>query len=471
MVAFLLTKDKFSFMEFRIEKDSMGEVKVPANALYGAQTQRAIDNFPISNKSMPKRFIRALAQVKFACARANNQLDLLDETKLNAISQAVEAVLNGGYDNQFPIDVFQTGSATSTNMNMNEVLAKLAENLAGTKVHPNDDINMSQSSNDVIPTTLHVSSAIAVHELLIPALDGLIASLDKREKELAGIIKTGRTHLMDAMPISFSQEIAAWKQQIIDNKTRILQTLERILLLPQGGTAVGTGINADPKFSALFCEAISTITGLQFKPMPNLFVGLSSQDSALELSGQLNVLSASLMKIANDLRWMNSGPLAGLSEIELPALQPGSSIMPGKVNPVISEAVMMVCAQISGNHMAITIGAQSGNFQLNVMLPMIADNLLSSIQIAAGAATQLASQAIDGFKVNQAQLTKSLEVNPILVTALNRVVGYEKGAAIAKRAYETKRPVLEVALEMTDLDEQTLKTYLDPAKLTLGGNP
>jgi fumarate hydratase class II len=455
----------------RIEKDSMGSLEVPIDALYGAQTQRAINNFPISGIPMPQAFIKALCYVKFACSSSNNELGLLSNEKAAAIQTAAKEVIQGHYLEQFPIDVFQTGSGTSTNMNANEVLASLAKQLTGVEIHPNDDINMSQSSNDVIPTAIHVAAAIALEEALLPALQHLAVTIEDRENELSHIIKTGRTHLMDAMPIKMSQELSSWRVQITDNISRLSETRKRIQRLPQGGTAVGTGINADPEFGRLVSANLATITAIKFEPMENLFVGLSSQDTALELSGQLNVLAASLMKISNDLRWMNSGPLAGLGEIQLPALQPGSSIMPGKVNPVIPEAVAMVAAQIMGNHTAITVGAQSGTFQLNVMLPMIALNLLQSIEIAANASVQLADLAIKGFTVNQTNLQKTLDVNPILVTALNTVVGYEKGAAIAKEAYRSGKPVLDVALEMTDLDEATLKQYLDPALLTEGGNP
>jgi fumarate hydratase class II len=455
----------------RIEKDSMGSLEVPIDALYGAQTQRAINNFPISGIPMPESFIHALCYVKFACASSNQALGFLSNEKADAIQTAAKEVIQGDFLAQFPIDVFQTGSGTSTNMNANEVLARLAKQLTGQEVHPNDDINMSQSSNDVIPTTIHVAAAIALEEALLPALVHLAETIEEREKELAHVIKTGRTHLMDAMPVKMSQELSSWRVQITDNICRLKETQKRIQKLPQGGTAVGTGINADPDFGRLVAANLATITAVEFEPMENLFVGLSSQDTSLELSGQLNVLAASLMKIANDLRWMNSGPLAGLGEIQLPALQPGSSIMPGKVNPVIPEAVAMVAAQIMGNHTAITVGAQSGTFQLNVMLPMIALNLLQSIEIAANASVQLADLAIKGFTVNEANLQKALDVNPILVTALNTVVGYEKGAAIAKEAYRSGKPVLEVALEMTDLDEATLKHYLNPALLTEGGNP
>ncbi len=457
--------------ETRLEKDSMGTLEVPSNALYGAQTQRAINNFPISNTPMPSTFIKALCYVKQACAESNQQLGLLSDDKTKAIQAATQAVIQGDYSQHFPIDVFQTGSGTSTNMNANEVLATLAKQLTGIDTHPNDDLNMSQSSNDVIPTAIHVAANIALTQHLLPALTHLTDTISSREKELEHIVKTGRTHLMDAMPIKLSQELACWRAQINDNIQRLKDTQKRLQKLPQGATAVGTGINADSQFGSLVSKQLSKMTDLSFEPMDNLFVGLSSQDTALELSGQLNVLAASLMKIANDLRWMNSGPLAGLGEIQLPALQPGSSIMPGKVNPVIPEAVCMVAAQIMGNHTTITIGAQSGSFQLNVMLPVVALNLLQSIEIASTASTQLANLAIKGFTVNEENLQKTLGANPILVTALNTVVGYEKGAAIAKEAYKSGRPVLEVALEMTDLDEETLKNYLNPERLTEGGNP
>lgn len=457
--------------ETRIEKDSMGSLEVPSQALYGAQTQRAINNFPISGIPMPKTFIQALCYVKFACSDSNKELGLLSREKAEAIQTAAKEVIHGDFYDHFPIDIFQTGSGTSTNMNANEVLATLTKQLTGVDVHPNDDLNMSQSSNDVIPTAMHVAASIAVEENLIPALQHLVDIISDRQKELADVVKTGRTHLMDAMPIKLSQEMGAWKAQITDNITRLKETQKRIQKLPQGGTAVGTGVNADPEFGRLVAANLATITAIDFEQMDNLYIGLSSQDTALELSGQLNVIAASLMKIANDLRWMNSGPLAGLGEIQLPALQPGSSIMPGKVNPVIPEAVAMVAAQIMGNHTAITVGAQSGNFQLNVMFPMVAHNLLQSIEIASNASIQLADLAIKGFTVNNEHIQKALGVNPILVTALNTVVGYEKGAAIAKEAYASGRPVLEVALEMTDLDEVTLKQYLNPSLLTEGGNP
>ena len=453
----------------RIEHDSMGELAVPADALYGAQTQRAVQNFPISGLRMPASFIHALGLVKAAAARANKALGHLDAARAKAIVKAAGHVAKGEVDAHFPIDVFQTGSGTSTNMNANEVIAHLANANGKVQVHPNDHVNMGQSSNDVIPTTIQVSAWLDVNHRLLPALVHLRETIEKRAKELARVVKTGRTHLMDAMPITFGQELNAWAAQIRSAEARLADTGKRIRRLPQGGTAVGTGINADPRFGKQFVAELSELTDLRFESAPNLFEGIASQDPAVELSGQLNTLAVSLMKIANDLRWMNSGPLAGLAEIELPALQPGSSIMPGKVNPVIPEAVAMVCAQVMGNHTTITVGGQSGNFQLNVMLPVIALNLLQSIEILANAAVQLADTAIAGFTVRQDHVAQTVARNPILVTALNPVIGYEKGAATAKQAYKEGRPILEVALETTGLSEKELKTLLDPAALTKGG--
>ncbi|MDH5444935.1 MAG: class II fumarate hydratase [Gammaproteobacteria bacterium] len=455
--------------KFRTERDSMGELQVPADALYGAQTQRAVNNFPISGIPMSRSFIRALGLVKGACAAANYRLDLLDEKLGAAIQDAAEAVAEGQYDDHFPIDVFQTGSGTSTNMNANEVIAHIASDNSGEKIHPNDHVNMSQSSNDVIPTTIHVSAYLEIEEKLLPALNHLTSTIEKRAEELKDITKTGRTHLMDAMPVTFGQELNAWATQIRQCMYRIQAGLTRLRALPQGGTAVGTGINAHPEFGERFAAAIKARTGIAFTPMDNKFVGLASQDVAVEMSGQLKTLAVALMKISNDLRWMNSGPLAGLGEIALPALQPGSSIMPGKVNPVIPEAVAMACAQVIGNDTTITIGAQSGNFQLNVMLPVIAYNLLQSIELLANGARTLADLAIEGFTVNQESIKSALDKNPILITALNRVIGYEKGAAIAKKAYAEGRAVIEVAKEETGMSEKELKELLDPARLTQGG--
>ncbi len=454
--------------QYRTEKDSMGELRVPADALYGAQTQRAVDNFPISGLGMPRAFIRALGLVKYACAETNRKLGLLDAERADAIKQAALQVAAGEYDDQFPIDVFQTGSGTSTNMNANEVIAHLAEQ-KGCPVHPNDHVNMSQSSNDVIPTVIHVSAALEIHEQLLPALQHLADSIEAKANTLKDVVKTGRTHLMDAVPLTLQQELNTWRDQISDGMQRLQSGLPRLQALPQGGTAVGTGINAHPEFGKGVAAELKNRTNIDFTAMSNPFVGLAGQDTAVEISGQLKTIAVSIMKIANDLRWMNSGPLAGIAEIELPALQPGSSIMPGKINPVIPEAAAMVSAQVIGNDATITIGGQSGNFQLNVMLPVIAYNLLQSIQLLGNISRLMADRAIAGFKVNEQRIKAALDRNPILVTALNRVIGYEQGAAIAKRAYQENQPVLEVAREMTDLSEQELKKLLDPAELTKGG--
>ncbi|MGH8207604.1 MAG: class II fumarate hydratase, partial [Steroidobacteraceae bacterium] len=363
---------------------------------------------------------------------------------------------------------FQTGSGTSTNMNANEVIAHLAAR-GGAKIHPNDHVNMSQSSNDVIPTAIHVSAVLMLHEELLPALAHLTGVLRAKEVEVGGIVKTGRTHLMDATPVTLAQELSGWRAQIENGAARLSACEPRLLRLAQGGTAVGTGINAHPDFGATFCTELERLTGIDFQPNPNYFEALSSQDAAVELSGQLKVIAVSLTKIANDLRWMNSGPLAGLGEIALPALQPGSSIMPGKVNPVIPEATVMVAAQVIGHDATITLAGQAGNFQLNVMLPVIAYNLLESIRLLANVARLLGDRAIAGFSVNQARLAEALERNPILVTALNPLIGYEKGAAIAKKAYAEGRPIREVAAEMTGLPREQLDQLLDPGALTRGG--
>ena len=458
-------KDK----EIRIEKDSMGELEVPADALWGAQTQRAVNNFPISGLTMPRQFIAALGLVKWAAAGANAELGLIQSDVAVAIQKAALAVSEGDYDAHFPIDIFQTGSGTSSNMNANEVISHLASADLGKEVHPNDHVNMSQSSNDVIPTCVHVSAALAIQDQLLPALEHLSKALESKADETRAIVKTGRTHLMDAMPVTMGQELDGWRSQIDHASERLADTMKRLTGLAQGGTAVGTGINAHPKFGPKVAILLSERTGVPFKPADNLFESLSSQDAAVETSAQLRVLAVSLTKIANDLRWMNAGPLAGIGEIALPALQPGSSIMPGKVNPVIPEAVAMVCAQVIGNDLTITIGGQSGNFQLNVMLPVVVYNLIQSIEILATASVCLADKAIAGFTVNIDNINRVLGRNPILVTALNPVIGYEKGAAVAKKAYKEGRSVKDVAREMTDLTDEELDRLLDPASLTEGG--
>lgn len=454
---------------YRIEKDSMGELQVPEEALWGAQTQRAVDNFPISGLAMPRQFIAALGLVKWAAAGANSELGLLKSDIAAAIQQAALAVSEGEHDQHFPIDVFQTGSGTSSNMNANEVISRLATESMGADVHPNDHVNMSQSSNDVIPTCVHVSAAIAIHSKLLPALEHLSKVLEAKANETRDVVKTGRTHLMDAMPVTLGQELGGWRAQIDHGAERLADTMKRLVALAQGGTAVGTGINAHSRFGEKVAVLLSEKTGIPFTSAASKFEGLSSQDAAVEVSGQLRVLAVSLTKISNDLRWMNSGPLAGIGEIELPALQPGSSMMPGKVNPVIPEAVAMVCAQVIGNDATIAMGGQAGNFQLNVMLPVVAYNLLQSIELLANASICLADKAIAGFTVNTDNINRALDRNPILVTALNPVIGYEKGAAVAKAAYEQGRPIKEVAREMTDLTDEELDRLLDPAELTEGG--
>lgn len=454
--------------ETRTERDTMGELDVPSDALWGAQTQRAVNNFPISGITIPVPLIRALGLIKSAAATVNHDLGLLDNDITEAIVAAAGKVSGGEVDAHFPIDIFQTGSGTSSNMNANEVIAHIAAQ-QGVNVHPNDHVNMGQSSNDVIPTSIQVSACLETSETLLPALRHLQKVLDVKSDELKEITKTGRTHLMDAMPVTFGQELACWSQQINSNIDRIESALQRLKQLPQGGSAVGTGINTHPEFGQRIAVALSASTGFEFASAENLFEGISSQDAAVELSGQLKTLACSLMKISNDLRLMNSGPLAGIGEIALPALQPGSSIMPGKVNPVIPEAVCMVCAQVIGNDSAITLGGQSGNFQLNVMLPMIAHNLLQSIGILAAASRLLADSAIKGFVVNAGAINSVLERNPILVTALNPVIGYEAGAAIAKQAYKEGRSIRDVAKETTGLSDEELECLLDPFELTRGG--
>jgi fumarate hydratase, class II len=442
---------------------------VPASALWGAQTQRAVQNFPATGLRMPRAFIRALGLIKHASAGANAELGDLPRDLAAAIQAAALDVASGRYDDQFPVDVFQTGSGTSSNMNANEVIATLATRSLPHAVHPNDHVNMSQSSNDVVPTAIHVAASLLLHEELLPALERLRTVLGQRAAEFGQVVKTGRTHLMDAMPITLAQELAGWQAQIDKAAARLRSVTPRLFQLAQGGTAVGTGINARPEFGATFARCLAASTGLGFRPSDNYFEALSSQDTAVELSGQLKVLSVSLMKISNDLRWMNSGPLAGLSEIALPALQPGSSIMPGKVNPVVPESVAMMAAQVIGNDATIAIAAASGNFQLNVMLPVIAHNLLQSVELLGIGSRNLADHALAGFTVNHARLDEALARNPILVTALNPVIGYEKGAAIAKKAYAEGRPVLDVAAEMTDLSVDELRRLLDPKTLTGGG--
>jgi fumarate hydratase, class II len=452
---------------FRIEHDTMGEVQVPLSSLYGAQTQRAIENFPISGLQLPAQFINCIAHIKKAAAQTNLQLGLLEAEVAQSIIRASEEIIANKYPDQFPVDVFQTGSGTSTNMNVNEVIARLASEYSGKKIHANDHVNMSQSSNDTIPSAIHISAALALTQQLFPALNRLHKGLHDKAEQLKGVVKSGRTHLMDALPITFGQEIGGWANQIESNYYRLQAALPQLLMLAQGGTAVGTGVNAHPTFATEFSKKLSENIGIAFSPGDNLFSLISTQDTAVATSGQLKTLAVSLMKISNDLRWMNSGPLTGIAEITLPALQPGSSIMPGKVNPVVPEAVCMVCAQVMGNDLSITIAGQSGNFQLNTMLPLIAYNLLQSIQLLSNACHLLNTNVIANFTVNASHVHQSLARNPMLVTALNGIVGYEKSAEIAKKAYQNNRAIIDVAVEETQLSREALERLLDP-KLLIG---
>ena len=462
-------------MKYRIEKDSLGDVKVPRKALWGAQTQRAVENFPISGIKMDfpftKSFVSSLGLIKDAAAQANFRLKLISTKKSKAISRAAKEVWKEKHHHEFPIDVFQTGSGTSSNMNANEVIANLATKFAKVKISPNDDVNMSQSSNDVIPTAIKISAHMDLTNKLFPKLDELIKIIELKANSIKGTIKTGRTHLMDAMPIDMAEELIAWSSQLKSSKDMLHIIEKKLLELPQGGTAVGSGINAHKQFAKYFAQELSRIYGnkTKFVQSKNFYHELSSQDCSVQLSGELKNLALILMKISNDLRWMNSGPLAGLSEIELKALQPGSSIMPGKVNPVIPEAVTMASADVIGNDVSITVASQSGNFQLNVMLPVIAYNLLKSINLLSGAMGVLSKKAIKNFKINKRNLEASLSKNPILVTALNPIIGYEKAAHIAKKAYKEDRPIIDVAAEETDLSVSKLRKLLDPAKLSKGG--
>jgi fumarate hydratase class II len=455
-------------MTTRLEHDSMGPMAVPAEALYGAQTQRAVLNFPISGRPMPARFIRALLLVKAAAAEANAALGGLPGPVAQAITAACEQLLANPDEalmRHFPVDVFQTGSGTSSNMNANEVIATLATRALGQRVDANDHVNASQSSNDVIPTALHVAAAMALRERLLPALVHLSNALEAKAQATQGHVKTGRTHLMDALPVRLSQVLGGWSAQVQMAAEQLRRAQHGLQQVALGGTAVGTGVNADPSFAPRCCTALTARSGLAFRQGPNAFALMGAQDVAVSASGALKVLAVVLTKIANDLRWMNSRPLAGLGEITLKALQPGSSIMPGKVNPVIPEATAMVAAQVMGNDTTIMVAGQSGNFELNVMLPLVARNLLESIELLAGVLPLLADQAIASFTVNEDRLQASLARNPILVTALNPVIGYAKAAEIAKQAYREGRPILEVAAEHTTLPRDELARLLDPMRL------
>lgn len=457
-------------MDTRIEHDSLGEVAVPTNALYGAQTQRAIDNFKLSGRAFAPTFLHALARVKREAALINSELRIIDADIADSIVAAADEIIAGRHDSQFPIDVFQTGSGTSTNMNMNEVLAHRASAISGARVHPNDHVNAGQSSNDVIPTTLQLAALLEWKQSLQPALQQLLTAIERRMHELHDVVKTGRTHLMDAMPIRFDQELSGWRQQIANVDERLHDSALRLGELPLGGTAVGTGVNTDPQFAPGVIARLCAVTGLPLRACRNRFERMSSVDAAVEFSGQLRTLAVALIKICNDLRWMNSGPFSGLGEIQLAALQPGSSIMPGKVNPVIPEACAMAATQCIGLDAAIALAGQSGNFQLNVMLPLVADNLLQMLHLLSNACRALAGRGgIADFTVNRNALAERAARNPILATALAPAVGYEAAADIVKRALKEEKPIAEIAMQMSKLDKNALQTLLDPRRLTDGG--
>jgi len=451
----------------RIEKDSLGEVKVPNDALYGAQTQRAIENFDYSYHPLPVSFIKALLRIKRSAAKANAELSEIPDATAKAIIDAVDSLVSApDLMKHFPVNVYQTGSGTSTNMNANEVIANVAhDRSANIIIHPNDDVNFGQSSNDIIPTCLQLSLAEACVEDLLPAFDQVIGQLDELELVSHDVIKTGRTHLMDAMPISFAQEFATWKFQLSESRERIVSTLGRLTQVPLGGTAVGTGINRHHQYSAKVCELLSEEFKLPIIPCANLASRMSSQDVSLEMHGQLRVLATVLIKVSNDLRWMNSGPNSGLGEIQLRAIQPGSSIMPSKVNPVILESILMMCTKVLGHDTSVAIANQSGNFQLNVMLPLIADLSLSSVDLLTHSLKAMSKKVLSTLTINEKYLEQMVLRNPILITAINRKIGYDLAAKIAKTAQSQQRSILEVAEEMTDITRAELEKLLDPKVL------
>jgi len=464
-------------MEYRIEKDSMGELKVPADAYYGAQTARAVENFPISGLRFPRTFIQAMGAIKHAAAATNLELGLLDEERARAILQAAEEVIEGKLDDQFVVDVFQTGSGTSTNMNTNEVIAGRAnEILTGKRggkepVHPNDHVNFGQSSNDTIPTAIHVSLAVEVNEKLLPALKQLHAALADKVKAWDNVVKIGRTHLMDATPIRMGQEASGWARQVELAIERIEGTLPRVYELAQGGTAVGTGINTHPEFGRRVAEKLAARFGLPFREASNHFEAQHSKDATVELAGQLATVATSLIKVANDIRWLSSGPRCGIAEIKLPAVQPGSSIMPGKVNPVMAEALMMVGTQVIGNATTVQVANTHGNLDLNVMMPVIVRNLLESITFLANAVRAFTEKAVRGMEADREKAASYVEWSLAMVTSLAPVIGYDRAAQIAKKAVAEGKTVRDVCLEEKVLPEDELNAILDPWKMTEPGIP
>ena len=462
--------------EYRIEKDSLGDVQVPTEALYGAQTQRAVQNFPISGLRFPRRFIEAIGLIKQSAAKANRDLGLLDKEKAEAIIQAAQRVMDGEFDAHFPIDIFQTGSGTSTNMNANEVIANVATVALGGEpgsklVHPNDHVNMSQSSNDVIPTAMHISAAVAIAHELVPALRQFHHALKAKADAFDDVLKSGRTHLMDATPVRLGQEFGGYAGQIWHGLRRMHNAVNELSELALGGTATGTGINRHSEFPRLAISYINESTLLGFVEANNHFEAQASKDGFVMASGALNTLAVSLLKIVNDIRHLSSGPTSGLAEIKLPAIQPGSSIMPGKVNPVMSEAVMMVCARVMGNHTTITIGGQHGNFELNVMMPVMAHAMLESISILAQGCNAFHDQCLTGITADRERCKELLELNPSIATALNAAIGYDQAAKVAKKSAAERKSVRETAKEMGLLTDEELDSYLNVRQMTEPGIP
>ena len=461
--------------KYRLEHDSLGEVKVPATAYYGAQTQRAFANFPISGNRLPREFIRALGIIKQTAAQTNSELKLLDPKIGKAIIKVASEVIDGKFDHDFIVDVYQTGSGTSTNMNANEVIANRAIEILGGEigsknpVHPNNHVNLGQSSNDVIPTAIHIAAMESIEHKLLPSLRRLHESLVKKSKEFDQIVKIGRTHLQDAVPIRLGQEFSGYASQVEHGIQRVESVKPNLVELALGGTAVGTGLNTHKNFAQLTIQKISRYTGISFVPATNSFEALAARDVVVETSGQLKTVAVSLMKIANDLRWLSSGPRCGIGEITLPSLQPGSSIMPGKVNPVIPESVMMICATVIGNDTAITIGGQHGNFELNVMMPMMAHHLLESIRLLSNGALNFSDRCIEGIVANKKRAESLVEKSLALVTALAPKIGYDAAAMIAKEAYATGKTIRQVALEKNVLPEDELNRVLDPLRQTEPG--
>jgi fumarate hydratase class II len=461
---------------YRIERDSMGEMKVPRAAYYGAQTQRALENFPISGRRFPRRFVAALGMIKLAAAEVNQELGLLDEKTAGAIRRAAQEVVDGDLDDHFVLDIYQTGSGTSSNMNANEVIANRASEILGGEiggklVHPNDHVNMGQSSNDVIPTAIHIAALQGVEADLLPALRELQAALQAKAEELDHIVKIGRTHLQDATPVRMGQVFSGYARQMELAVRRVGDSRDALAELALGGTAVGTGLNMHPAFAGRVIEKINAMTGLQYREAENHFEAQGAQESLVEASGALKTVAVSLMKIANDIRWLGSGPRCGLGELILPAVQPGSSIMPGKVNPVIAESAIQVGAQVLGNDLVVSLGGQWGSFELNTMLPVMASNLLESIEILGAAAANFARRCVAGLRVDEERVAAMIEQSMAMVTSLAPVIGYDRAAAIAKEAHASKRTVREVAREQQVLPDDELDRLLDPRRMTEPGIP